>query len=212
LFTDDQIKLFQSSYRITPPNFNNPYFSECYHARFRLWMVFNEIFGQLPKSIISPSGIFAAHAAFPASNKFLSAIKRSHHLQEREKDDFINDMMQLNVGEVADITWSDIDPNLSENTLFGQNKRGGGGKPGPGMAWSTLALESFSAICGIKLMIRGHQPVIPSSATIQKVNAFAWKFHHSITIASNGGGFASVNLSLQSAPDSLNFHSPTHDS
>lgn len=190
-------------------------------ARLGMWLLFNDIFQALPKSIVSGNGLFATHGGFPTKGSFEDVFKAEEapltegkkvHLQgaltnltdvspNRESCHPKNDLLD-------DLVWSDIDPRLdhSENrSLLGQNARGGAGRAGPGVAWGEGALKRFCEITGSTLCVRGHQARAPSHPDVKKLTKDIWQYGSAVTVTSSRvGAFVSLDLALPNpTPDNL---------
>jgi len=200
-----------------------------YEARVGMWLLFNDIFQVLPKMILSGNGLCAAHAGFPARRPFSYPLEAAKSLTNEEKHEVLMAMTSLTDTSpersschpfnrtLDDISWSDIDPTLDDvqgAPLVGNNKRGIGGAPGPGVAWGYRALERFSEISGATLFIRGHQVEAPSHPDVIRLSNGAWKYKTCVTINSSQSCpcFASLDLSIQNpCPDDVKFHTPLID-
>ena len=200
-----------------------------HEARVGMWLLFNDIFQVLPKMIMSGNGLCAAHAGFPARRPFSYPLEVAKSLTNEEKHEVLMGISALTDTSperstchpfnraLDDISWSDIDPTLDDvqgAPLVGNNKRGLGGGPGPGVAWGYRALERFSEISGSTLFIRGHQPEAPSHPEVILLRQGAWKYKTCVTINSsqNHPCFASLDLSIQNpCPDDVKLHTPLID-
>ena len=197
-----------------------------HEARVGLWLLFNDIFQVLPKMIMSGNGLCAAHAGFPARRPFSYALEVAKSLSNEEKHEVLKEICSITDispersschpfnRTLDDISWSDIDPTLDDvqgTPLIGNNKRGAGGSPGPGVAWGYRALERFSEISGATLFIRGHQVEAPSHPEVTLLRQGAWRYKTCVTINSshNNPGFVSLDLSIRNpCPDDVKLHSP----
>lgn len=197
-----------------------------HEARVGMWLLFNDIFQVLPKMIMSGNGLCAAHAGFPARRPFSYPLEAAKSLTNEEKHEVLMAMATLTDTSperlschpfnrtLDDISWSDIDPTLDDvqgAPLVGNNKRGVGGVPGPGVAWGYRALDRFSEISGSTLFIRGHQVEAPSHPEVILLRQGAWRYKSCVTINSsqNHPCFVSLDLSIQTpCPDDVRFHAP----
>jgi hypothetical protein len=200
-----------------------------HEARVGMWLRFNDIFQLLPKMIISGNGLCAAHAGFPARRPFSYPLEAATSLSNEEKREVLLAITDLTDTRpkrpechpfnraLDDILWSDIDPTLDDKhdaPLLGNNKRGPGGTPGPGVAWGHRALERFSEISGTTLFIRGHQAEPPSHPDVILIANGAWRYKTCVTINSSATHprFVSLDLSIEApSPEHLNFHAPLID-
>jgi hypothetical protein len=203
--------------------------NRAHEARVGMWLLFNDIFQVLPKMILSGNGLCAAHAGFPARRPFSYPLEAAKSLTNEEKHEVLIAMTSFTDTSpersschpfnrtLDDISWSDIDPTLDDvqgAPLVGNNKRGVGGAPGPGVAWGYRALERFSEISGATLFIRGHQPEAPSHPDVIRLRVGAWKYKTCLTINSSQSNpcFASLDLSIQNpCPDDVKLHAPLID-
>jgi hypothetical protein len=200
-----------------------------HQARVGMWLRFNDIFQLLPKMIMSGNGLCASHAGFPARRPFSYPLEAATSLSNEAKHEVVLAITSLTDTRperpechpfnrtLDDILWSDIDPTLDEKQggpLLGNNKRGPGGAPGPGVAWGYRALERFSEISGTTLFIRGHQPEAPIHPDIMTISNSAWQYKTCVTINSSNKhpGFVSLDLSIEApSPEDLKFHAPLID-
>lgn len=187
--------------------------ADLHQARSGMWLLFNEIFRAMPRTIVSPHGLYAAHAGFPVRGAFQSLLVQT----PKDENDTYNYFKALaNLPDepveqdyllappriIDDIIWSDVDPHLDSSeaiSLVGLNDRGPKGTPGPGVSFGDLAFKRFSAVADLSLFIRGHQANTPRHPEVNRIAPKVWSYRDILTIA-NGkdGGFAKVDLRIKS--------------
>ena len=185
----------------TPPNGEE----KLIQGRRAVWLMYNEIFQSLPKSISSTNGLFASHAGFPVHGLFAqtprteetrtpSLVDLAYLTPLNAERDWSREFNLL----VEDISWSDLNPTLDEPsslTRVGPNLHRGD----VGVAFSHAAFDQFARIGGHSLFIRGHQGNPPSHPEVVPIEPGTWVYRNIVTIC-NGmqGGYAKLDLSISS--------------
>jgi hypothetical protein len=136
----------------------------CDELLVALWRVYNQVFLNSPKSIVTDNGLFISHAGITDKGPF-DVIREGDCTTQPSIPECLRwlSLATYDPRTLEDVVWSDYTTDSAYTTL---NKRGGlvDGKPtaGPGLAFGCESLKRFLGLLGDKTcMIRGHQVAVP---------------------------------------------------
>ena len=159
-----------------------------YLARRVLYHMYHSLFEELPRCIITESGLFMSHGGIPVHHAFRES-------EPRTRADYLSVLGEADAVTTRDLVWSVYSP---EVIGLAQNPRGtytADPLDGPaGVAFGPDALQTFLQRIGCSYFIHGHNPNPPEG--VKPFGGWMWEHGLNMCITANSGsGCLRVDLS-----------------